>query len=79
MFRSILSILAIIIGLTVVNASSGKKFGLPPLGNVPAISEIKKPVPDGRPIKVVLTCLVPGSSEKAILEIAKSLSKAENN
>ena len=64
MYRKILSILSITIVAAVVNSSEVKKFGLPPLGNVPTISPIRKPIPEDRPIKVAVTCYIPGSTAK---------------
>ena len=78
MYRKILSILAISI-IAVANSSETKKFGLPPLRNVPAISEIRKPVPEDRPIKVAVTCFLPGSNLKNQMDTAKGLSKAKDS
>ena len=80
MYRSVLSILTIsLIGVTVVYSTEVEKSGLPPLRNVPTISEIRKPIPEDRPIKVAATAFMHGSTGKNLIDIAIGLSKERDS
>ena len=61
---------------SLIRAASYDNFSPPKLGNSPSISEIRKPVPHDRPIRVAVTCIVPGSACKNQFDLAKGLSKA---
>ena len=48
----------------VVNSKKFDDFSIPKFGNSPVISEVRSPLPEGRPIKVGVTCMIPGSACK---------------
>ena len=80
MFKRILSILAISIATLALAGKSGKQIAVPDKDNSPSISQIRKPLPVDRPIKVIVSCLLPGSAANIQIDTAKGLSllKDEN-
>ena len=62
--------------LAMAELSQCKKYTIPELGNSPRIDPIRnKEGVQGRPIKVFITAIIPGSTQKNQLETAKGLSK----
>jgi hypothetical protein len=79
MNNRIIATLSILCFVTkIANCLSFDDFSLPDFGNSPVISEVRRPLPEGRPIKVAVACIIPGSACKNQADLAKGLSQAKD-